>query len=185
MPRLKIAVEVGLWAVALCLLAVFGWILVLGWIFVDTSGCLNRIRPFHRPTVLVAKLPPYDSEFPGLEVPGWADPGPDDPTPGQSYQPSPDGSHVAYEPGASRDRDTYHTILVWDRQRRTSVTVISVGEADPGSGASHTVRWSRDSSALFISGAGTVNGDYRYPICLVFVLATEQLYELSTCKRPR
>jgi hypothetical protein len=104
-----------------------------------------------------------------------------DPEPGDHYVPSPDGRHLAF----SRDAAwAYRTLSVWNEQDRRLRAVVSIREADPGSGRSHDYGWSRDSRALLISGRGALPLRRVVSVAYVYVPAEDVLYEVEGCRMP-
>jgi hypothetical protein len=81
------------------------------------------------------------------------------------------------------DRPQIHTVSVWDMTTATLTPVVSIKEADPGSGIAHRYAWSRDSAALLIYGSGRLpeNYDEVVPLCLVYLPRTDQLLRLGQC----
>jgi hypothetical protein len=76
----------------------------------------------------------------------------------------------------------YHTVNFWDEPGRHLRPVVSIKEADPGSGAAHRYAWSRDSKALLIFGRGKLrSGEFPPLLCLVYLPHTDELYRLSRC----
>ena len=76
--------------------------------------------------------------------------------------------------------------MIYDVAKNRSIRVLSLAEADPGSGLSFGYHWSRDSAALAISGAcrgfepyGGPDGQQDLEIALVYQVATDELYSLS------
>jgi hypothetical protein len=102
-----------------------------------------------------------------------------DPTPGSYYVPSPNGRYLALSREAAW---SYHTIHVWDEREHLLRSVVSVQEMDPGSGSAHDYRWSPDSRALLISGAGTL--PFQKPeaeLAYVYVVEEDALYRVPAC----
>jgi hypothetical protein len=101
-----------------------------------------------------------------------------DPAPGSQYVGSPDGRYLALTREARR---AYHTVFVWDERTQTLHPVVSIQEGDPGSGASHTYRWSADSGALFISGWGALPlRGAENPLSYVYVVREDKLYRVTS-----
>ena len=71
--------------------------------------------------------------------------------PGGTLKPSPDRGKAAFLRSGSLGT-SLHSIHVWDLETGDTETVLSLTEADPGSGRSFDYRWSQDSRALHISG---------------------------------
>ena len=72
--------------------------------------------------------------------------------PGEGLTLSPDRRSLAYVT-SENDHAGFHTIAVWSAATGTSVPILSLWEADPGSGRSFGYRWSESSRALRIEGA--------------------------------
>ncbi len=68
--------------------------------------------------------------------------------PGSGVVPSPDRKKAAF----LRSEGGFHSIHVWDSGSGSIDTVMSLWEADPGSGVSFNYRWSTDSRLLLIDG---------------------------------
>ena len=74
--------------------------------------------------------------------------------------------------------------------RRVSVTdvatgqrirVITIREADPGSGVSYGFAWTSDSRVLLMRGSGSFRGEVPRPFCLAYVVATDELLRADDC----
>ena len=64
--------------------------------------------------------------------------------------------------------------------------IVTLGDAEPGSGSAHDLSWSQDSQALLISGkAGLPDAlDRPVDLCLVYRPTTGELQQLRECPRP-
>ncbi len=72
--------------------------------------------------------------------------------PGSGLVPSPDRMRVAYLTSENGLLSGLHNIMVYDVAKGRSARVLSLREADPGSGTSFFYRWANDSFALVITG---------------------------------
>ena len=132
----------------------------------------------------VNDLPPYDEELRAttrgeIERPDPHPPGaPAYTGPGQLPRWSPDVTLLAVD----TVDDFLHTVEVWNPQTGARTPVITITEADPGSGRSHWYSWSADSRALFIYGSGWLPGDRSHrTLCLAYFHAERKLYQLPGC----
>jgi hypothetical protein len=92
---------------------------------------------------------------------------------------APQGRYLALTRDAARD---YHTIVVWNEEKRTLNAVISVQEVDPGSGSSHDYRWSADGKALLIYGAGSLPlHSEAIELSYAYLPDVDALYSLPPC----
>jgi len=101
--------------------------------------------------------------------------------PGGALKPSPDRRKAAFLRSGSRGT-SLHSIHVWDLETGKTETVLSLTEADPGSGASFDYRWSGDSRALRISGgAGGFVARSAEPreLNLIYLLAEKAIYSVE------
>lgn len=106
-----------------------------------------------------------------------------DPAPGGHYRANPQGRYLALTREAVRE---YHAVLVWDETKRSFRSVVSIQEADPGSGPSHDYRWSLDGKALLIYGSGSLPFQPQPADLLYAYLPDEdQLLELPSCEGAR
>jgi hypothetical protein len=81
---------------------------------------------------------------------------------------------------AARD---YHTVLIWDEVKRSFRSVVSIQEADPGSGSSYDYRWSLDGKALLIYGSGSLPFQAQpADLFYAYVVDEDQLLELPSCE---
>ena len=91
---------------------------------------------------------------------------------GDDVEFSPDGMFAAVSLRArlyAAGRESTHTVNVWrSTQEAARTDVVAVGEADPGSGASHDYKWSRDARALLIYGTGVLCPDRIGGSCASF-----------------
>jgi hypothetical protein len=103
-----------------------------------------------------------------------------DPAPGGNYKGNRQGRYLALSREAPRH---YDTIFVWDEGEHSLTGVVSIQEADPGSGRSHHYRWSHDGKALLIHGRGSVPFQSR-PAELFYAYLPDEdaLYELPACQ---
>lgn len=62
-----------------------------------------------------------------------------------------------------------------------SVRVIRIGEADPGSGRSYFLAWTRDGTGLLIWGLGAPTRSGATRLCLVYRLAEHALWSDPAC----
>lgn len=91
---------------------------------------------------------------------------------------SPDGQYLARSDSVGEVEEAIRVTAI--RTGRT-VRVITVGEADPYSGRSHVLAWSRVSGALLILGSGSLGGRRPVPLCLVYRMATDDLIRPAQC----
>ena len=101
--------------------------------------------------------------------------------PGGTLKASPDRRKAAFLRSGSHGT-SLHSIHVWDLETGRIETVLSLTEADPGSGASFDYRWSGDSRALHISGgAGGFVARSAAPrqLNLIYVLAEKLIYSIE------
>jgi hypothetical protein len=95
---------------------------------------------------------------------------------------APDHSHAAFW---RTDGTGFHSLHIWDVNSGTVEDVISVWEADPGSGTSWDWNWSGDSKALGIKGTcsgfrrreGRASGSRR--LNLVYIVAERKMFDVS------
>ena len=77
----------------------------------------------------------------------------------------------------------FHSLHVWDVGGHTVEPVLSLWEADPGSGISFTYQWSHDSKALYISGTTqgfSKKGHQRFRYFgLIYLIDSKQLIETT------
>jgi hypothetical protein len=104
--------------------------------------------------------------------------------PGYGIVHSPDRRYVAYLTSVN-GYSGFHNILVYKVDADRSVRVLSLWEADPGSGRSFSYSWSGDSKALLITGQ--VRGwaslaDNLSDLHLVFLPEPEQLFDIEAQK---
>ena len=153
-----------------------------------------------RKSRLVPDLPPYGDELRNLPPDG------DSPStiaagargysgPGWYARPSPDLSRVAVTTswggflgevilGLFMDRPFIHTVGVWDSAAQRLKHVVSIKEADPGSGIAHRYAWSKDSKALLIYGSGRLPEDFDVlvgDLCLVYLAPSDAFFRLANC----
>jgi hypothetical protein len=85
--------------------------------------------------------------------------------------------------GFVSDAPVTHTIAVWSAVDGKTRSILSIKEADPFSGSSHTYSWSTDAKALLIHGAGGLPEapNEPMPLCLVYIPATNELVRLQSC----
>ena len=101
--------------------------------------------------------------------------------PGGTLKASPDRRKAAFLRSGSRGT-SLHSIHVWDLETGKTETVLSLTEADPGSGTSFDYRWSGDSRALHISGgAGGFVARSAEPrqLNLIYLLAEKAIYSVE------
>jgi hypothetical protein len=101
--------------------------------------------------------------------------------PGDMPAPSPDRRAVAF---LRSERRGFHSLHLWQTGTDESVTVVSLWEADPGSGPSFSWNWSSDSKVLFVRGAsrGFENSPERSirQVRLLYDVEGDRLVELKT-----
>lgn len=151
------------------------------WRFVCCYGVAERAPQ------LVDDLPPYGEELRALPPYG------DSPSKSQEYRPgTPAYAGEGYYVRWSLDRsvaavttdaaNSYHTVKLWDEARHILTPVITIKEADPGSGIAHRYVWSGDSKALLIYGEGALRHEASSRrLCLVYLPARDVLYGLRRC----
>ena len=101
--------------------------------------------------------------------------------PGGTLKASPDRRKAALLRSGSFGT-SLHSIHVWNLETGRTETVLSLTEADPGSGRSFDYRWSRDSRALHISGgAGGFVARSAEPrqLNLIYVLEQKVIYRVE------
>ena len=59
--------------------------------------------------------------------------------------------------------------------------IVTIGEADPGSGISYRYAWTADGAALLIWGSGTLSGQPPRELCLVYRVKEGDLIEPREC----
>jgi hypothetical protein len=168
------------------------WICVL-------ASCVLWLRggTVERHPVKVADYPPYGAELrrlpPSSGHTEWGGTSPRGP--GSYPVPSGKGAWVAVSLGPRglgpfnillgqvMDSAFVTTVALWNPARDETRPVVSIMEADPGSGASHAYSWSSDGRALLIYGSGGLPENYRSPVnlCVVYLPATDELFELNQC----
>jgi len=101
--------------------------------------------------------------------------------PGYGLLSSPDHKYVAYLTSAN-GFSGFHNVLVYKAKEGRSTRVLSLWEADPGSGTSFSCRWSDDSRALIITGQArgweslaAVSTDLH----LAFLPETDELFDFQ------
>jgi hypothetical protein len=147
----------------------------------------------------VEDLPPYGNEVRALPRYGnFHPPEEREGAPGYSGRGrhpfrSPDRRYVAVTTSSERpvarllglvwDAPWYHTVTVVEESTGRAVPVVSIKEAEPGSGAGHHYRWSKDSAALLMFGVGGLPENYNdvVAICLVYLPRTDELFRLTNC----
>jgi hypothetical protein len=92
--------------------------------------------------------------------------------------PSPDGRYVAHSDSVG---EVEESIRVTDSRTGRTVRLVTVGEADPYSGRSHVLAWSRVSGALLILGSGSLGGRRPVPLCLVYRMSADDLIRPAQC----
>jgi hypothetical protein len=143
----------------------------LAWHGVVVKGSRKAGSSTYAAELCVAQAQPEAPEPPRT----WSDP-----SPGGYYRGNPDGRYLALTREAAR---AYHTVFVWDEQAGTLRAVLSIQEADPGSGSSHEYRWSRDGKALLIYGRGSLPFESGpSALSYAYLPAEDAIYELPTCK---
>jgi len=92
---------------------------------------------------------------------------------------SPDSRWIVVD---SAFRESYLTIRVFDAQTRGVLPVVTIREADPGSGRSVRMGWSSDSRALIIRGAGALWRQENRTLCLVYLPIERELLSDASCE---
>ncbi len=102
-------------------------------------------------------------------------------SPGHTLAVSPDATRGAFlRSGATRSG--FHSLHIWDFASGEIETVLSLHEADPGSGRSFDYRWSADSRALHLSGASAGferRNVQRRDLNHFHIVGTPGLYEVN------
>ena len=101
--------------------------------------------------------------------------------PGGTLKASPDRGKAAFLRSGSLGT-SLHSIHVWDLETGEMETLLSLTEADPGSGRSFDYRWSQDSRALHISGgAGGFAARSAEPrqLNLIYLLEEKAVYRVE------
>jgi len=100
---------------------------------------------------------------------------------GRMPSPSPDRRAVAF---LRSERRGLHSLHLWWAGQQRPVTVVSLWEADPGSGPSFHWNWSSDSKVLFVRGTarGFEDGPATSPsaVRLLYDVEGDRLVELLT-----
>jgi hypothetical protein len=91
---------------------------------------------------------------------------------------SPDGHYLARSDSVG---EVQELITVTDIRTGRTARVITIREADPYSGRSHGLAWSRVSGALLILGSGSLGGKDPIPLCLVYRMAADDLLRPAQC----
>jgi hypothetical protein len=99
-------------------------------------------------------------------------------TPGPPILVSPNGRLAAYHVLVA---DRYHTVTILDGTSGVVTPVVSVEEADPGSGYAHRLAWSTDSRVLLIGGSGRLGGGPAKPLCVEYEVGTNDLRQREPC----
>lgn len=101
--------------------------------------------------------------------------------PGHTLKPSPDRRRaILLRSGALRAG--YYSVHLWDFEQDRLTTILSLREADPGSGRSFDYDWSADSRAVHITGAtGGFQRRRGQPrsLDLIYLVGDEALYDLA------
>jgi hypothetical protein len=104
--------------------------------------------------------------------------------PGRLPVPSPDRLRVAC---LRSDGSGFHSVHVWSPGADTLVAVVSLWEADPGSGVSFRYYWSADSEVLFIDGTtrGFARSRMEAPrrVRLLYDVGRDELAEINAARR--
>jgi hypothetical protein len=99
---------------------------------------------------------------------------------GQLLSVSPDHSTVMFQ---EVDRDGFYCLFTWNINVGRSKPILSMSEADPGSGPGWVCRWSQGSTAIEISGSCGgfyKNGRKKYTeLNLIYVVKDDQMYSLK------
>ena len=99
--------------------------------------------------------------------------------PGQMPFPSPDRQAVAF---LRSERHGFHSLHLWREGDAEPLTVVSLWEADPGSGPSFYWTWSSDSKVLFVRGTARGSkgspASSPSPVRLLYDVEGDRLVEL-------
>ena len=102
--------------------------------------------------------------------------------PGSRMKPSPNREHIAYLVSANGFSGS-HTLSLYNCASQQSAPVLSLEEADPGSGISFSYRWSKDSKALLFEGGthGITSHQYNKTGHFAFIYSIENgvLYDIG------
>jgi hypothetical protein len=101
--------------------------------------------------------------------------------PGHTLKPSPDRRFAILLRSGALGAG-YYSIHVWDFDRDQLATIVSLREAEPGSGRSFDYEWSRDSRAVHITGnTGGFERRRGEPraLDLIYLIGQEGLYDLQ------
>jgi hypothetical protein len=104
--------------------------------------------------------------------------------PGHTLKPSPD-RRLAILLRSGAMAAGYYSMHLWDFEQDHLTTILSLREADPGSGRSFDYEWSADSRAVHITGA-TGGFERRKPqprsLDLIYLVGDETVYDLAPSK---
>jgi hypothetical protein len=101
--------------------------------------------------------------------------------PGHTLKPSPDRRRAILLRSGALSAG-YYSMHLWDFEQDRLTTVLSLREADPGSGRSFDYTWSADSRAVHITGS-TAGFHRRRPeprsLDLIYLVADDAVYDLA------
>jgi hypothetical protein len=80
--------------------------------------------------------------------------------------------------------DGSHEIMVTDSASGRVRRAVRLRVPDPGSGRAHQANWSPDGSALLIHGRASLRGRIPDQICMVYLVASDELLTPPTCPDP-
>lgn len=72
-------------------------------------------------------------------------------------------------------------LKVSDLTMHDTTVVITIGESDPGSGASHAMRWTADGRAVLVVGSGRLDKRPAARVCFVYRVQERDLLTPPSC----
>jgi hypothetical protein len=107
--------------------------------------------------------------------------------PGHTLEPSPDRRFAILLRSGSLGAG-YYSVHLWDFERDLLSTIVSLREAEQGSGRSFDYEWSSDSRAVHITGETggfARRGGERRSLDLLYLVGEEGLYDLEVVRESR
>lgn len=93
--------------------------------------------------------------------------------------PSPDGRYIVSSESVDYAEWRGNVIRV---QTGDTLPLLTLREADPGSGYSHRMSWSRDGTALLIHGQRGLPDRRSEPLCLAYLVVEDTLLSAEPCR---